>query len=344
MTSDGSERSARIERAILRALLTAERPLGAAKIAEHLAERGIDLQPRSVRYHLSRTDRAGWTRLVDRRHGRRLTELGAEEARRVNAEEKLGFIAARMDDLGYRMTFDLRTMAGSVVANTALLSARDLSRAVPLLEPVLRARLAMGSRIALARESERLAGLTVPADQIALGTMCSITVNGILLKLGIPVTSRYGGLLELVDGRPRRFVELIEYRGTTVDPLELFIRAGLTRVQAAARTGRGLVGASVREIPAMAVPEVLRVRRELQDRDVHAILEVGRPGRPLLDVAISEGRAGILVLGGLNAFAALVEAGVPVQLQPLAGLENLRAFRPYREIASLARPVSPLLD
>lgn len=309
-----------------------------------LSDSGIDLQPRAVRWHLARTDRAGWTRLVDRRRGRRLTDLGVQEARRAGADERLGFIAARVDDLSFRMTYDLRTMTGSVIVNSAILSARDLSRAAPLLEPVLKARLGMGSRIALARESETLAGAAVPSDCVALGSLCSITINGILLKLGIPVTSRFGGLLEIAEGRPRRFVELIEYRGSTVDPLELFIRAGMTRVQAAAKTGHGLVGASLREIPAMAVPEVLKVRRMLQERDVHAILEVGRPGRPLFDVAISEGRAGMIVLGGLNVFAALAEAGVPIELQPLAGLEDVRAFRPYREIASFARPASPLLD
>ncbi len=309
-----------------------------------LSDSGIDLRPRAVRWHLAHTDRAGWTRLVDRRRGRRLTDLGVEEARRIGAEARLGFIAARVDDLSFRMTYDLRTMAGSVVVNTAILSARDLSRAVPLLEPVLKARLGMGSRIALAREGEMFAGAVVPPDSVALGSLCSITVNGILLKLGIPVTSRFGGLLEIADGSPRRFVELIEYRGSTVDPLELFIRAGMTRVQAAARTGHGLVGASLREIPAMAVPAVLKVRRLLLDRDVHAILEVGRPGRPVLDVAISEGRAGMIVLGGLNVFAALAEAGIPIQIQPLAGLHDVRAFRPYRELAALARPASPLLD
>lgn len=340
----GADRALRIDRAILRLLLAAERPLGAARLAQLLGDIGIDLQPRAVRYHLARTDRAGWTRLVDRRRGRRLTDLGAEEARRANAEEKLGFIAAQMDDLSYRMTYDVRTMAGTVVVNTALLSSRDLPRAVALLEPVLRARLGMGSRIALANESETLAGSTVPPGYIALGSLCSITVNGILLKMGIPVTSRFGGLLEIVDGRPRRFIELIEYRGSTVDPLELFIRAGMTRVQSAARTGRGVVGASLREIPAMAVPEVLKARRLLQERDVHAIVEVGRPGRPLFDVTISEARAGMIVLGGLNVFAALVEAGIQVHLQPMAGLEDVHSFRPYRDIASLARPPSPLLD
>jgi len=334
----------RVERAILRALLAAERPLGAARLAEVLADNGVELQPRAVRYHLARTDRAGWTRLVDRHRGRQLTNLGIEEARKIGAEEKLGFVASRVDDLSYRMTFDLRTLGGTVVVNTATMSARELSRAVLLLEPVLRARLAMGSRIALARESELLAERVVPPDCVALGSICSITINGILLKLGIPVTPRFGGLLEIAGGRPRRFVELIEYRGSTVDPLELFIRAGMTRVQSAAKTGHGLVGASLREIPAMAVPEVLRVRRLLQERDIHAIVEVGRPGRPLLDVAISEGRAGMIVLGGLNVFAALVEAGVPIQIQSLAGLDQVSVFRPYREVAAMTRPASPLLD
>ena len=47
----------------------------------------------------------------------------------------------------------------------------------------------------------------------------SITLNGVLLKHGIPTTSSFGGLLELREGRAIRFVEMIHYDGTSIDPL-----------------------------------------------------------------------------------------------------------------------------
>jgi len=42
---------------------------------------------------------------------------------------------------------------------------------------------------------------------------CSVTINGIFLKAGIPVTSRFGGVVEIVDGKPERFISLISYEG-----------------------------------------------------------------------------------------------------------------------------------
>ena len=344
MAKGTETRSGRARGAILRALHRASGPVGAARLAEMLAGMGVDLRPRAVRYHLLHLDRAGLTRTVDRRHGRVLTDRGVDEVLRAGAVEKVGFIASQVDDLGYRMTFDLRTGAGSMVVNVARIDERDLPRSIQQIEPVVRARLGMGSRLILGRAGERVGDYVVPYDCVAFGTACSVAVNGILLKYGIPVVSRYGGLLEMAGGRPVRFVELLEYRGTTVDPLAIFIRAGMTRVLAAARTGDGLVGASFREIPAVAVPDVRRIQREMQRHDLGAILEIGRPSRPLLDIPVQEGRAGMIVLGGLNSFAALQESGIPVHIEPLAGLADIAGFRSFRDIAVFGRRQSPMID
>jgi len=104
-----------VRHAILRALHQAGGPCGASRLAEALAGLGVDLRPRAVRYHLLHLDRAGLTRTVDRRHGRALTARGAEEVVRAGAPEKVGFIASQVDDLGYRMSFDLRTNRGTMV-------------------------------------------------------------------------------------------------------------------------------------------------------------------------------------------------------------------------------------
>ena len=48
----------------------------------------------------------------------------------------------------------------------------------------------------------------------------------------------------------RRFRDLIGYRGTTIDPLELFISSGLTSIHDfLARTKTGIALANVREVP-----------------------------------------------------------------------------------------------
>jgi hypothetical protein len=58
-----------------------------------------------------------------------------------------------------------------------------------------------------------------------------------------------GGRLEIDEGIPKRFKDLIGYRGTTIDPLELFISSGLTSISKYAKSKSGIALANVREVP-----------------------------------------------------------------------------------------------
>lgn len=330
--------------AILRALAEAGRPVGAHRLTERLALLGVDAPSRTVRYHLLQLDRDGLTRRLSRRHGREITAAGRELLARSRLVERLGFVAARVDDLGYRMTFDPKSGAGQIVANVTEIAEHDLARSLVLMRPVIRARLGMGSRIAIAREGETLAGRRIPPGRAAIGTVCSVVVNGWLMRRGIPVTSRYGGLLELRDRKPHRFVALIEYRGTTVDPLELFIAARMTSVAECAHTGAGVIGASFRETPAAAWAELRAAREELERLDIGAILEIGRPNQPLLDIPVGEGRVGMIVAGGLNPIAAICEARVASEVHSLCGLEDYARFRPFTELLAAARDEDYLME
>ena len=44
--------------------------------------------------------------------------------------------------------------------------------------------------------------VVVPPGKVGLATVCSVALNGVLLKAGIPVQSRFGGVLE-VWGNPK---------------------------------------------------------------------------------------------------------------------------------------------
>lgn len=316
--------------AILQALGSFDTPAGAARIAERLPSLGVPLQPRSIRLHLARLDAEGLTRLVSRRRGRVLTERGRAELERGDAVAKVGFVRGKVDTLGYRMTFRAGSTTGSVIVNFTLLETRDLSRAFSEIKPVLNHNLGMGDRLCLIPSGGTLAGRPVPARRTALGTLCSVSLNGILTAAGIPVVSRYGGLIELRQGRPMRFVELLEYSGTTVDPLELFIRAGMTDVRGAARHGDGIITASFREIPSIAMKDARSIFAALRKSGMDGVLLSGRPGQPLLDIPVAEGRSGLVVIGGLNPVASLVEAGIPCEVKSLCGLEPFEHLVPFK--------------
>ena len=80
-----------------------------------------------------------------------------------------------------------------------------------------------------------------------MATVCSIVVNGVLLKNGIPMDSKFGGILQIRNGRPLRFVELIYYSGSSLDPSEVFIRGKMTSVRSVVDEGEGMILANFRE-------------------------------------------------------------------------------------------------
>jgi hypothetical protein len=327
-----NDQNVAIKLAILKALKEIKGPAGAARIRERLLAFGLDLQPRTVRFYLLQMDREGLTNTVSRRAGRQVTEQGHGELENANIIEKVGFVASRIDSLLYRMSYDLRAATGTIVTNLALIHRSYLVRAMEDMRPVFARRLGMGTRLAIVREGENFGAVNVPADMVALGTVCSVTANGILLKHGIPVTSRFGGLMQVQEGKPLRLTALIEYSGTTLDPLEAFIRAGMTRVRECARTGTGLIGIGFREVPSGAVPEVRRIKKEMERQGLDGILAIGHPNQPLFDVPVGEGRAGLIVNGGLNPVAALCEAHAEVRFHSLAEVEEIGRFGDFNAL------------
>ncbi|MBA4389080.1 MAG: hypothetical protein C0404_13950 [Verrucomicrobia bacterium] len=58
---------------------------------------------------------------------------------------------------------------------------------------------------------------------------------------------------------------------------------------------------------------------------------LGKPSVPLLEIPVSEGRTGMIVVGGMNPVAALHESWIEVTMQSLAGLEDFSRFVNFSE-------------
>lgn len=317
----------KLQMAILKVLNEATGPVGAARIKASLIATGLDAQPRTIRFHLLQLDRQGLTEIVSRRAGRAITRRGREELSRANVIEKVGVVASRVDSLAYQMSYRPTREGGTVVVNVSMIYPEHLNRALNEMKLVFRHNLAIGSRLLVAGAGQAIARGIVPENYVALGTVCSVTVSGALLHEGIPVRARFGGLLEVRNRLPVRFVELIEYQGSTLDPLEVFIQAGMTRVRDVVLTGSGILCAGFREIPSVALEDVRRIERRMRAMGLGGIVELGQPNQPLLGVPVAEGHAGMIVYGGLNPIAILQESGIPVKIKSLAGLEDFTALR-----------------
>ncbi|RJP30432.1 MAG: DUF128 domain-containing protein [Candidatus Omnitrophota bacterium] len=299
--------------AILRILRDAGEAIGSATIADELAAYGFELSGRTIRLYLQEMEQDGLVTPArrGREGGRTITPAGYEEIHDALVTNRVGFMASKVDELACRTTLNLRSRSGLVVLNVTTIDETQLNRAIREMVPVFKMGMGMGEFIVLARAGECLGSFRVPPGKVGIGTVCSVTINGVLLSARIPAVSRFGGVLEVHDGRPVRFTDVIYYNGTSLDPLEIFIKGGLTSVREAARTGHGRIGASLREIPTASLSETRTIRSRLEEIGLNGILMLGKPNQSLLEFPIDEGRTGMIVTGGLNPTAAIQEAGIP---------------------------------
>lgn len=321
--------------AILRVLRDAPKPLGSQRIAETLLFSGIDLGERTVRNYLAHADELGWTENLGRR-GRRLTPLGVQELEGALVFDKVGFVSARVDTLAYQMNFDIERREGNVILNVSTLSMRDIRPALRHVIDAYEAGLGMGRLAAIGVPGESIGAFIVPKGCFAIGTVCSVSINGIFLRGGIPASSRFGGLLQFERKQPRRFTQIITYDGSSLDPLEIFIRGHMTSVGEAAKTGYGMLGASFREVPMVALPEVRRLADLSDKAGLGSVLAIGSPNQPLLDIPVPQGRAGLVVIGGLNPVAAVVEAGIAVTSTAMCTMCDYQELVDYTSLELIA--------
>jgi repressor of nif and glnA expression len=325
---------------ILRVLSQSTLPMSSTQIAKCLEGTGHVLSERAVRLYLNQLRGDGLTTSQGRR-GHLITDTGLVEVRGAQILQRVGYLSARIDQMTFKMTFDLATRTGSVVVNMSLVDPRQLADCVDEVCQVFAKGYAMGTRVALLAPGETVGSLTVPSDKVGLCTVCSITLNGVLLKHGIPTISRFGGLLELRGGEPTRFVEVIHYEGTTIDPLEVFIRSRMTDYRGAIRDGNGLIGASFRELPEDSRETVLNISERLVAIGLGGLVEVGLPGQSVLGLSVSLGRIGAAIVGGLNPIAILTEMDHRVQSRAMAGWLDYHRLFPYEELPRTLQPYVP---
>ncbi len=318
---------------ILSILRNSTVPLTGIKIAQELQSLGHDISERTVRLYLQRMDGSGLTKQSSKR-GHEITEKGESELDSSKIIERVGFLSAKIDRMTYQMSFDLNTTSGTLVINVTIVDPRQFAKNIEYIKRVYADGYAMGRLMTFLAPGESLGHITIPEGMIGVGTVCSITLNGVLLKHGIPTVSRFGGLLEVEDKKPVRFVEIIMYDGTSIDPLEVFIRSGMTNYMGAVETGSGRIGASFREFPAESRDLVEQLAEKLKRIGLGGLVRIGLPGQPLLDIPVNEGRIGAIVIGGLNPVSILEENGVRAYSRALAGIIDFSRLFRYEEMES----------
>jgi repressor of nif and glnA expression len=233
--------------------------------------------------------------------------------------EQVKFLLSKAWNLINMVDFDLETQKGRVIANISHVNKEDLEDALDLFFEVM-----SEPEYCVSKYFKIIPDLKEGKTSIA--TVCSLTIDGILNKKGIPSAPQYGGILETQTKNPR-FIELTAYSGSSLDPHEIYLTKGMTSVLEAVNSS-GRILASLKEIPYIARPDALEVLGEVKKAGF-SILKVGKPSELIYNAKVEMYHAGIITPGGLNPIAAIREAGIHVEPKAVEAMLDISQMEEF---------------
>lgn len=308
-------------------------PQGARVIAKELQNRGFHIGDRAVRYHLKHLDEKGLTKKQGSLKGRIITERGEEEVRNDLVGERVGFIIGKIYELIYKMNYDLETGKGKIVVNLSLLNSEKIDESLKIMKEIMKKGYAPSPLVKISNEGESLGNTKVPEGKVGIATVCSVTIDGLLTKKGIPVTPRFGGLLEIEEDKPNRFVDAIAYQGSSLDPLEVFASKRMTSYLDVLERGSGRILANLRDIPVSARAEAIETIDRAKEKNLNGVLDIGAPAEALFGLPVEVNRVGIVVVGGINPAIAVEEKGIEIETKPLEEILDISEMQHIEEFA-----------
>ncbi|AGK60310.1 Uncharacterized protein conserved in archaea [Archaeoglobus sulfaticallidus PM70-1] len=317
--------TSRIVVEILRVLSEAESPLSSKDIADSLKEKGINLEPRTIRYHLSKMDKAGLTQKPVK-YKRIITPKGKEVLRRSLVFERLGEFSERVEYNVFMSNFSIDEFKGTIPTNIAILDKKHYEKAMTILNEVSQSRFIVSDLITVIDESERAGYLEIPKNKFAVGIVSNTIFDVILRKYGVVLTPEASGLLHVEKKVPQGFSELISYSGTTLSPGWLFVKSRLTSVFRAEKKGYGDVIATIRSFNVHLIDVVKRRVSEIEEKGIRGIISISYPLENHIIQSINF-KANLIIYAGVNYLAPLQEKGLNPEIHINEQLIEISEFK-----------------
>ncbi|MHC1756465.1 MAG: DUF128 domain-containing protein [Methanosarcina sp.] len=301
---------------IMRVIHESDKPIGARAIADELNNRGYDIGERAVRYHLRILDERGFTH----KHGyagRTLTDLGESEMNDALIGDRFGFVISRIEEMAFRTTYNPETDKGDVVVNISYFDKDDFETVINLISYTAHSGYMISPRVRVFEEDSG-PEIPIPPGKIGIATVCSVTFDGLLLKAGVPVEPAYGGILQIENRKPARFLDLISYSGTSIDPIKIFMNRAPTSVLEVLEKGEGKILANMRQINASAYDMTGEILKRAKKVGLAGCITTGEIDEFLLGAPVETGKFGVAVVGGINGICALEETGIEIETNPIS--------------------------
>ena len=269
-----------------------------------------------------------------RKEGISITSPSLERLSKAHVGGWVESMTGKIEMMAHQCTFDPVKRTGKVPASLNLIPRDMYPQAVKAMKEAFKAKLTISDSVGVIHGEARVGQRLVPKNVVGLLAVSHIIYIGALLKCGIPAVPKFGGLLQIRDYEPLRFVDLIEYSSSSIDPSEIFLSCRMTSVNKVAKKGNGKILASFLEVPALTWPEVESVLQMLVAGGVRGILKLGGVGEGICEVSVRPDHFGMVVLDGLNPVAASVEVGVDITTSTVGEVIDFRELRSFRRLGA----------
>lgn len=217
-----------------------------------------------------------------------------------------------------KVDFDVETWKGNIIGNISYIDKKNLDDALEIMNDTFK------SNSKYINPYYKIVDHPRDSNRVGIATICSLSIDGILINNGIRCHPRYGGLLELSTSP--LFVDLISYNGSSIDPHKIFISKNMTSFDNDVEPNRIL--ASLKEIPYMARDYSVYLLDILKNIGF-SIYKIGKPRELTYNAKVNNYNFGIVTGSGLNLAGALKEKGIDInvkamdKLMPFEEMERL---------------------
>ena len=227
----------------------------------------------------------------------------------VKKQPKIPFVLSKSWNLIQQVNFDIEKQKGDIVANVSYIKRNDLDDSLDIMEETF------NNNPKYINPYYKLIDHPSNENKVGIATICSLSIDGILINNGIMSNPKYSGLLELTE--PPLFIEMISYNGTTLDPHKIFLSKKMTSI-----TGDGgpnKILASVKEIPYISRDRAVQ-KLEILNNIGFSIYKIGKPRELVYNSKVDNYNFGVITGGGLNSIGAIKEKGIDIEIKAIEKL------------------------
>ncbi|MFM5883058.1 NrpR regulatory domain-containing protein [Methanobrevibacter gottschalkii] len=224
-------------------------------------------------------------------------------------QQKISFLLSKTWNLIQQVNFDIEKRKGDIISNVSFIDKDKIDKSLSVMEETY------NDNPKYINPYYKLINHPTNDSKIGIATICSLSIDGILIDNGVMSNPKYGGLLELTE--PPLFIDLISYNGSTEDPHKIFLAKNMTSITR--NNGSNKILASFKEIPYISREHSVQLL-EILNNIGFSIYKIGKPREVTYNAKADNYNFGIVTGSGLNTIGAIKEKGIDVEVKAIEKL------------------------